>query len=70
MRWTALLAFAVLTTCTAGEPAFAKRHINCRAVPAQAYQWPEDEVLQYAQTNYRLTPAQLRTLKFCIEHHR
>lgn len=72
MRWKTV--FAVLIACAApagcAEPALAKKHIDCRGVPAQAYQWSEDTVLQYAQTYYRLTPTQLRVLKFCIEHHR
>ena len=45
------------------------RPVNCRWVPAQAYQWPEGTVLSYAQQNYRLTPTQLRVLKYCVEHH-
>jgi hypothetical protein len=46
------------------------RPVNCRWVPAQAYQWPEGTVLSYAQQNYRLTPTQLRVLKYCVEHHK
>ena len=65
-----IVFLALLTACAMPALAAHKKHINCRRVPALAYQWPENDVLQYAQTHYRLTSTQLRVLKFCIEHRR
>ena len=53
------------------RPAVHKRPVvNCRWVPATAYQFNEDLVLSYAQSDYHLNPKQLRLLKYCVEHHR
>ena len=51
------------------KPVVKPRPVNCRRVPAAAYQWDESTVLSHAQSDYHLNPQQLRLLKYCVEHH-
>ena len=51
------------------KPVVKPRPVNCRRVPAAAYQWDESTVLSHAQSDYHLNPRQLRLLKYCVEHH-
>ena len=51
------------------KPIVKPRPVNCRWVPAAAYQWDESTVLSHAQSDYHLNPRQLRLLKYCVEHH-